>query len=76
MDDFPLLQELQCLQNLSSVGLDHWNFEALVLFVLNVLEQVFVEEFKDKYLVVPPPQVLKHSYDVVLVIRVFLHKLF
>jgi len=76
MDDVPLLQELQCLQNLSSVCLDHWNFEALVLLVLNVLEQVFVEKFKDKYLVVPPPQVFEHPYNVVLVIRVFLHKLF
>lgn len=40
-----------------------------------MLEQILVQELKDKYLMVSPPKVLKHSYDVMLIFWIFLHEL-
>ena len=73
VDYLSLLQELQCLQNLPSVIFNNWNVEALVLLVLDMLEQVFIQEFKDEYLMIAPPEVLQHPNYVVLVIRILLH---
>lgn len=41
-----------------------------------MLEQVLIQEFKDKYLMIAPPEVLQHPNYVVLVIWILLHQLF
>ena len=73
MNYLSLLQELQRLQNLPGVVFNNWNVEALVLLVLDMLEQVFIQEFKNEYLMIVPPEVLQHPNYVVLVIRILLH---
>jgi hypothetical protein len=55
MDNIPLLQELKSLQNLSGVVLNHRHFEALVLLVLYVLEQVLIQKLEYEYLMITPP---------------------
>jgi len=75
MDDWSVLEEAKTLQDLLCVGSDFINWEAFVVVVLDVLEQIFVKKFENEDPVLTPHLLFFHPHNVILVIWIIFHEL-
>ena len=68
-----LFQEDQAFQDLKRVFANLFGRESNKASGLEVFEEICVEELKDEAVMLSKVALVKHSHDVVLVVRVLLH---
>ena len=74
MDHIALLEEDECLEQLGCVRAYLLDRESLEFVFFQVLEEISVEELEDKALMFSEVNVLAHSHDIVIVLRIFIHE--
>jgi len=76
MDDLMFLQKYETLQNLNGIISNFISGKPNEARGLEMLEQVCMKQFKYEAMVVSEETLVHHSYNIVLVIRIFLHDVF